>query len=356
MRTWLLAVVVVLPSACEKQEEAPKERSKTTVSEAEDHSADAPVVRERHVGYSGPNETDRRRALGDLGKLSPVERVALSPSEHFQALPAPGPTDWLSIHPEPGQSFDDFRMYTGGNRVIPSRRTIYLQPITPFRIKGAPTLEEMRRFAQTFFDLPVEVLPARPSSEMNRGSRQAMGGRQLLTQTVLSALRARVPKDAYAVLALTAEDLYPGPGWNFVFGQATFRERIGVHSLARYAPSFYGKGDRGAGRVMRKRAYTVLAHEIGHMFGMHHCPYYRCIMNGSNGLDETDRTPLHLCPVCMRKLAFITNTDMAKRHRRLARHLSRVGLAASSRWHSQRAALIRAATREASAENATARR
>jgi len=34
-------------------------------------------------------------------------------------------------------------------------------------------------------------------------------------------------------------DLYPRDSWNFVFGLASLRERIGVFSFARYEESFY---------------------------------------------------------------------------------------------------------------------
>jgi hypothetical protein len=33
----------------------------------------------------------------------------------------------------------------------------------------------------------------------------------------------------------------PGPGWNFVFGEARFHDRVGVYSFARYDPAFYGE-------------------------------------------------------------------------------------------------------------------
>jgi hypothetical protein len=38
------------------------------------------------------------------------------------------------------------------------------------------------------------------------------------------------------------------------------------------------------------------------MFGMKHCVYYNCIMNGSNTLDEADNMPVEPCPVCFRKM------------------------------------------------------
>ena len=59
-------------------------------------------------------------------------------------------------------------------------------------------------------------------------------------------------------------DLYPQESWNYVFGQASLRDRVGVFSFARYDPAFFG-GERAEGwqTLMLKRSCKVLAHEIG---------------------------------------------------------------------------------------------
>ena len=46
-----------------------------------------------------------------------------------------------------------------------------------------------------------------------------------------------------------------------------------------------------------------MVHEIGHMFGIKHCIYYDCAMNGSNSYDESLGQSRYLCPVCLRKLS-----------------------------------------------------
>ena len=46
-----------------------------------------------------------------------------------------------------------------------------------------------------------------------------------------------------------------------------------------------------------------MVHEIGHMFGIMHCIYYNCTMNGSNSYDESLGQSRYLCPVCLRKLS-----------------------------------------------------
>lgn len=47
-----------------------------------------------------------------------------------------------------------------------------------------------------------------------------------------------VPKDAYCMLTVTMQDLYPYDSWNYVFGWANYVSRIGVFSFCRYDPSF----------------------------------------------------------------------------------------------------------------------
>ena len=52
-----------------------------------------------------------------------------------------------------------------------------------------------------------------------------------------------------------------------------------------------------------KRSCRVMAHELAHMFGLKHCIYYECMMNGGNGPFEGARYPDRtMCPVCVAKL------------------------------------------------------
>jgi len=51
------------------------------------------------------------------------------------------------------------------------------------------------------------------------------------------------------------------------------------------------------------------------MVGIQHCIYFNCLMNGSNHLEESDRRPLHLCPVDLRKLHYSIGFDINQRYR-----------------------------------------
>ena len=137
--------------------------------------------------------------------------------------------------------------------------------------------------------------------------------------------------------AITMEDLYPDPSWNFVFGQASLRDRVGVFSFARYDPAFYGE-ERGKDyqEILVRRTCKVLAHEIGHMFSLQHCIFFKCVMNGSNHLQESDARPLTLCPVCLRKLQFSIGFDVVDRYRKLLDFYQRAGFDPETQWVARR--------------------
>ena len=55
-------------------------------------------------------------------------------------------------------------------------------------------------------------------------------------------------------------------------------------------------------------------------------------MNGSNHLAESDRRPLHLCPVCLRKLQWSIGFDVLERYRALERIDRALGFVDEANW------------------------
>ncbi len=285
------------------------------------------------MAFTPPGPAERLKAIGATEALPQLLRLALEPGD-FQPISPPGPGDWLAVHPEPGQTFEEFSRLSPP-RPRGSRSTIYLQPLGDFPAGGSPSLDLLKGYAAAYFSMEVKLLSPLPiaGAEVTSRDNPITGHRQILTSDVLASIKKRFPSDAFCVLGVTMEDLYPHPSWNFVFGQASLRDRVGVFSLARYHPAFYGE-TRGEGHSMLllKRGCRVLVHETAHMFSLAHCVFFRCVMNGSNHLKESDARPLHLCPVCLRKLQFSLGFDVRDRYERLLGFYGQVGFHEEARW------------------------
>ncbi|KAI1618156.1 hypothetical protein EDD37DRAFT_257299 [Exophiala viscosa] len=50
------------------------------------------------------------------------------------------------------------------------------------------------------------------------------------------------------------------------------------------------------------RVCRTAAHELGHCFGLDHCMWRACAMQGTTSVAEDMRQPPYLCPVCERKV------------------------------------------------------
>jgi archaemetzincin len=281
-------------------------------------------------------------AIGPVQDLPRHLQRALRPDDFFRPVPTPNANDWLTNHPEEGQTFDQF-VRSRPNRPDDVRNVIYLQPLGRFEPEDSPPLSALVEFGESFFMMRVAMAPPLDIAQARITTRHNpyTGHIQLLTTDILEVLRRNLPPDAFAVLGVTMFDLYPHPAWNFVFGQASLRQRVGVYSFARYDPRFYGEQlHENRRELLLRRSCKVLAHEAGHMFGIAHCVFFHCLMNGSNHLEESDARPMHECPVDLRKLHYSIGFDVVARYQRLLDFCRRVGFEDEARWLERRIAFI----------------
>jgi archaemetzincin len=257
-----------------------------------------------------------------------------------EPLPEPRPGDWLAEHPEPGQTFEQY-LAAGPVRRSAELSTLYLCLLGDFTGLEQQVLDLTQEYLGLFFDVPVRVRHRVPLSEIPARARRKhpdWGDEQVLSTYVLrEVLEPDRPDDALAYLALTAADLWPGRGWNFVFGQANLHERVGVWSLYRN-----GDPDEGeeAFRLCLRRTLATATHETGHILTLKHCTAYLCLMNGSNHQLERDSRPLHPCPVCLRKLLWNLQAEPVPYLKRLGAFCRRHGLREAGWYETAAAALV----------------
>jgi archaemetzincin len=268
--------------------------------------------------------------------IRPVEAI------DFAKLQPAKPGEWLSVHNEPPQTMEKYKLAT---RVRPTekRTTIVLQPLGEVDESFKKTLAAMCEYAHAYFQMPARVAEPLPlkiddaEKPFRRllpvGNRHGIYDHQFNADLIIDDLLARkVPDDAVVYLGITMEDIWTSD-LHYVFGLGTLDKRVGVYSLVRFYPEFWGN-ERKAGDdvIALRRACKVLNHETGHMFGLTHCVFFRCTMNGSNSLTETDGAPVHECPLCQRKLQWNIGYNPAKRFEALRAFYEKNKLAPEAEW------------------------
>ena len=308
---------------------------------------------EEESSFKPPCKADAFDALGLYPELDKtftkfLQRITFdshSEDSLIRPMPLPGPQDWLSRFPTDPESFEKWESREERNEVVAGKNTIYIMPIGEFSEQAAleeqgkgrrtglsdPFLAELLKYAKIFFfGLPVKMLPRVPVESLNATTRmfevaRGVKRKQLQTREIFLFLHHMLPRDAYCVLAITMLDLYPDRRWNFVFGQASTRDRIGVFSFARNHPDFF-TADKPvsldklsevsilAKQMMVWRSCNILTHEITHMFGLEHCVYFSCLMNGRNHQEESDKAGSFLCPICLHKMQHAIGFDCVARY------------------------------------------
>jgi archaemetzincin len=86
------------------------------------------------------------------------------------------------------------------------------------------------------------------------------------------------------------------PGLNFVFGQASRPGREALIALGRLREEFYDQPPNS--RLFTERVVKEAVHELGHTYGLGHCPARSCVMHFSNRLADTDHKSDRFCRRC----------------------------------------------------------
>jgi archaemetzincin len=129
---------------------------------------------------------------------------------------------------------------------------------------------------------------------------------QYYSTMILKEMLGNVPKDALKILGVTDKDLCI-PILTYVFGEAQVGGTAAVVSLARLRQEHYGlTPDRP---LLLERLRKECLHELGHTFGLVHCPLRECVMYLSNTVVDVDTRGREFCTGCQTVVASNTVTE-----------------------------------------------
>ena len=250
--------------------------------------------------------------------------------------------DWLQTQREPDQYYESYKqgklnikwvnevrnkihLFACDNSFTDAQLVAYKKYVNAF-FTGIKGVEIMKAGQVIPGQNPNKAGPPRKAPvdflEREIESRDGYEGKQYKCcgkNGILTKLPAHRPPDSYSCLCITMKDLYPGPKWGFCFGWASYTEGVGGFSFCRFDPAWDGITDPDSEKNLLMRACAIMCHEIGHQFGLRHCIYYECLMNGIMSAEEQRAGGIRiLCPVCTKKLKQNLKFDSAVRFQRLA--------------------------------------
>ncbi|HXZ30529.1 MAG TPA: archaemetzincin family Zn-dependent metalloprotease [Dehalococcoidia bacterium] len=167
---------------------------------------------------------------------------------------------------------------------------IALQPLGDM---AHETMEKLKDRVGDIFHCPVEIGVGFDDLAQAYNPER----KQYLSSKLLASL-GRSEGDE-RVVGIADVDLYV-PRLNFVFGEADMVSETAIVSLCRLRPEYYGLAPDEA--LFLERATKEIVHELGHTFGLGHCPNNKCVMHFSNSLADTDLKEAHFCSRCHPKI------------------------------------------------------
>lgn len=141
------------------------------------------------------------------------------------------------------------------------------------------------------FGYETVVRPSLPEPEY---ARDPVRGQYSSVAILRTLVQSHTPT-TFRLLAITRHDLFI-PMLSFVFGQAQVSGPVAVMSIARLRQEFYGLPQNQA--LLLSRTAKEAVHELGHTFGLIHCPDISCPMSLANSVRHVDAKSADLCSNC----------------------------------------------------------
>lgn len=233
--------------------------------------------------------------------------------KYYNKFDPPEKFDWQYIMREKHQSI--YKYISGKITTInKTRNKIYIQPL--IYNKKLQDYELLLEYITIFFQLEaiffqLEAILLDPINIDTITSKKRIieNINQYSAIEIRKVLQKLLPSDAFCLIALTDVDLY-STGYNFVFGEASYDDRVGVLSYLRFDKIFMDKLIvKDLSTIKRKintennkkkekliellglckrelklngklinRLLKLITHEILHMFSIEYCIKYNCNM------------------------------------------------------------------------------
>jgi serine/threonine protein kinase/predicted Zn-dependent protease len=302
--------------AQEKSELAADEREARQHAEQARREADAALAR---------NEASQRELARHLRLLGMSEElrkiVPLKPLLWEQAAEGIEPLhEHLRVPSEKDVSLQSYSSFLASR---PARygaaNTLDIVPLD--NVGSVDLMENIRDFLSRFYGIPARILPSRKIDLPETARRENGGAKQVVPQAICDLLSTARSSDAAVTIAIADADLW-ADGSGFVFGKFDPASKVAVLSIHRLkassagSPSAVPQGPtvQSPDVLLLQRVLKVAVDMTGQSLGIRDFAAYDCGMNQTLNVDQLDQKPLGFCPVCERKVWWISDAEPIERY------------------------------------------
>ena len=275
--------------------------------------------------------------------------------------------DWLAQYNEPGQTCEEFfstAPFDSPND-LGTKTFIYYIQIGDFnRLKL--DFKDLIEYSKCFFSeksiklmpLKVDIIIKQDKGNNNFELKAQYGDKstrithrydtqsnnyQILAQSLFGLLKRIKPKDAHCLIGFSEIDFYADSTDLFVAGLCHGNQYVGAFSCFRYNPTLKFSEEfwwdyktknvkKNETNLLLTRSCKLLVHETCHLLGIDHCVFMDCCMNGSGHLKEDFRQAMFLCPIDLKKLAYLIQFDPVERYKKLQNFFKRIKSINELKW------------------------
>ncbi|MFC1725117.1 archaemetzincin family Zn-dependent metalloprotease [candidate division KSB1 bacterium] len=163
--------------------------------------------------------------------------------------------------------------------------------IVPFSFEIISFIPELSKYLSSILSHKVKV----DNEILNIDKAYDPSRNQYYSTFILKQLLKLKNKENEKVLGITSLDLYI-PILTFVFGEAQLKGTAAIVSSFRLRTEYYGLPADEI--LLRERLIKESVHELGHTFGLIHCPNFECVMHSSTYVEEIDLKNVNFCEAC----------------------------------------------------------
>lgn len=176
------------------------------------------------------------------------------------------------------------------------RKVIYIQPLGEGL--GEADTHMVVVALQEAYGVTVKTLPGIPMPQKAYYAPR----KRYRAEKIINAIRPLLPSDGDYILGLTAVDISTTNGDIYDWGVMGLAGDIGNHEKAAVLSLFRCRKKAETYQKGRERFAKTAVHEIGHVWGLPHCPHYGCLMEDAQGKAATSDHEYDLCAECRKKL------------------------------------------------------